>query len=201
MLMMTDLVKVAKVMETLLISATSAINMVILQESVQLLLKVVVMLATSATRKVTLPKTVLMLTLDLRATKVADLIVLKVALTVVSLVICQENVLNQETKQEALEVVEEEDQMAISVEMVRIKVIKSAIDATKPVTLLENVLILVMMTEVARVTRDNVVMMVALLTEKVGLMTTMQVQATFRLAGAVLITLVRAGTAMKMLLT
>lgn len=61
-LKMTDLaVKVARVMVTLLISATNATKKVILQENVQHLLKVVVMLATNATRKVTLLKTVLML--------------------------------------------------------------------------------------------------------------------------------------------
>eukprot|EP00352_Strombidinopsis_acuminata_P000656 CAMPEP_0176338926 /NCGR_PEP_ID=MMETSP0126-20121128/347_1 /TAXON_ID=141414 ORGANISM="Strombidinopsis acuminatum, Strain SPMC142" /NCGR_SAMPLE_ID=MMETSP0126 /ASSEMBLY_ACC=CAM_ASM_000229 /LENGTH=327 /DNA_ID=CAMNT_0017682193 /DNA_START=3225 /DNA_END=4208 /DNA_ORIENTATION=+ len=199
-LMTTDQVKTVKVMEVLLINVTNVIKKVILQEIVLVLLRVVVMLATNATKKVTLLKTAL--NADVRpqnnqgggrSDRPSG------CFTVVSKVTCLENALNLETK-EAPEVVEEEDQMEISVEMVRIQVPKNATDVINLVTLQENVLMLLtVMTEVARVTKDNDVMMVALIIEKVVLMTTTLVQLMYRQVGAVATTLVKAGTVMKIL--
>lgn len=129
------------------------------------------------------------------------IVVLRAALTVVSLVTCLESVPILEMRQEPPEVVAEEDQMAISEVMVRTQAHLSATDVMRLVTLLENVLMQQTMIEQAKATRDNDVMMEVPITEKVVSMTTMLLQAMLKLAGAVATTLVKAGTAMKMLLT
>lgn len=177
-------------------SAINATNKVTLQKNVLTLLKEMARtLVINATRKVILPRIAQTLMLDLRtimaqelATNVKekvtwlkivltllskDLVEHKAALTVDRLVICLESALNQEMRQEVQEVeAEVRDKATMTLadqELKVLQVLKSATDVTRQVTLLENVQMppKVVMTELAKATRDSVVMMVALLTEKV----------------------------------
>lgn len=177
-------------------SAINATNKVTLQKNVLTLLKEMARtLVINATRKVILPRIAQTLMLDLRtimaqelATNVKekvtwlkivltllskDLVEHKAALTVDRLVICLESAPNQEMRQEVQEVeAEVRDKATMTLadqELKVLQVLKSATDVTRQVTLLENVQMppKVVMTELAKATRDSVVMMVALLTEKV----------------------------------